>query len=188
MKRQLFIFGATMFAVFAAWYAWWIRPQQVRLDTAEEQIRAMLRRAEAATVEKTRLDNLRLEIVRLDSSVKQLESRLYERPQLPNILRRIAALGERYGLKFSAIYPKYDELLQEMSSEGTPLMVLPVEIQADGEYVRFGRFVEQLDKQDFLFSIERMDLSLTRDSYPLIRVTMQGNLFLRREATRAGIG
>lgn len=188
MKRQIFLFAGALFCLFSAWYAWWIRPQQVELDTAEQQIRGLIRRVEAATAERTRLAQVQQEISTLDAEVKQMESRLFERPQLPEILRQIAGLGGRYGLKFSAIYPKYDELLQAESSQGEPLLVLPVEIQVDGEFVKFGQFIELLDRQQFLFSVQRLDMSITRDSYPYVRVTVQGNLFLRRTPGRVQVG
>lgn len=180
-KRNIFIVAGAFFTVFAAWYAWLIYPQRVEMETIQHQIVGLVRKVEAATVDENRLDDLRKEIVGLQGSLKVLEERLYPRQRVPEILREISRLGNGYDLRFSAIFPKYDELLQDIASDGSPLLVLPLEIQVDGSYQNFGKFIGQLDVQPYLFSVTRVEMSMTKESYPLVRIVLQGNLFLQRE-------
>ncbi len=179
--RQLFILGGTLFSVVAAWYAWWIHPQQVRVETLQNQIRSVMRQIQAATVQASQMEQLKSDVKKLEDELRELESRLYPREKVPAILRRLVRIGERYQLRFSAVYPMYDQLIEETTSDGSPLLVLPVDIHLSGEFFQFGRYIEQLDQQPFLFSIEQVDIVVTRASYPLIEVTVRGNLYLRQE-------
>ncbi len=180
--RQILILGGTLFSVVAAWYAWWIRPQQVRVDTLQSQIKSVMRQVQAATAQASQIEQLKTDVTRLEKELSDLERRLYPREDVPAILRRLVKLGERYRLRFSAVYPMYEQLVEETASDGSPLLILPVDIQLSGEFFQFGRYIEQLDRQPFLFSIEQVDMVVTRASYPLIEVTVRGNLFLRQEA------
>ncbi len=181
-KRNILIFTGVLISLSAAWYAWLIQPNQVRLETLENQINTVFRQVEAATAQLQQFEALRRQISVMEDSVARLEQRLFPRERIPEILKHIARLGRRHGLTISALYPKFDELLQSRRAEsGTSLFVLPVEIQLEGSYRAIGEFVGKLDKQRYLFSVVRMDMAMTRESYPRVRLILYGKLFLRRD-------
>ncbi|MDQ7053794.1 MAG: type 4a pilus biogenesis protein PilO [candidate division KSB1 bacterium] len=147
------------------------------MDTLQSQIKSVMRQVQAATVQASQIEQLKTEVTRLEKELSTLERRLYPREEVPAILRRLVKLGERYRLRFSAVYPMYEQLMEETATDGSPLLILPVDIQLSGEFFQFGRYIEQLDRQPFLFSVEQVDMVVTRASYPLIEVTVRGNLF-----------
>ncbi len=180
-KRNILIFSGVLFSISASWYAWLIQPNQVRLETLQNQINTVFQQVEAATAQLQQFDDLRRRISVMEDSVARLERRLYPREKIPSILKQIARLGRRHGLEIFALYPKFDELLLNQSgSDNTSLAVLPVEIQLEGGYRAIGEFVGRLDRQRFLFSVVRMDLAMTRESYPRVRLILYGRLFLRK--------
>ncbi len=179
--RQLLILGGTIFSVLTAWYAWWIRPQQVQLETLRAQVQQLMRQMQAATVQAQQIGKVGENIAQLQKELAGYENRLLHRRDVPQILRQLIRLGEKYHLRFAAVYPQYEDLLQDEASDGSPLLILPVQIKLSGEFFQFGRYIEQLDRQKFLFSVEQVDMVVTRESYPLIEVTVLGRLFLRQE-------
>ncbi len=105
---------------------------------------------------------------------------------MPQILQKLIAVGTSQRVDFSAMYPRYDELLQSGFQENeSPLILLPIEMAFNGQFRHVGRFIESLDKQAFLFSISRLEMVISPESYPDIAVVVRGNLYLQRDKRKS---
>lgn len=178
-KKNLIIMAGVIVAVGAAWYGLIINPQQVRIETLSADISRLVRMIESATVEQKQITVLEKSVTQLNDSLTALEARLFERAKVPAILQRIVENGGRARLDFSGIYPKYGDLLISARNSDSPLLQLPVEMVFTGAFKNIGVFVEGLQHQDYLLSIERIEMAVSPEIYPDIRVVVRGTLFLR---------
>jgi len=169
--------------VFATWYAFYIHPRQVEVETLQSHIQDLIRQVQATRVESQRLEQLKKEVAQLEAQVAELEKRVYDRSRVPEILRQVVSLGEAHQLRFAAVYPYFDRLLEDHTTEGSPLKILPVELRLSGEFLRIGLFIEKIQELPFLFSLEEIEMTLTRESYPWLETTITGKLYLRQETT-----
>lgn len=186
--KKILILSTVLVLGFAAWYIMFIYPKRIELKIVGSQFSALMREVKSATVQVAQIDQLKNQIRDLETSISAIEKRLKDKREIPGILRKMSRLGRRYHLKFSAIYPKYDELLRDVASDGAPLLILPVEMQVKGNFRNIGVFISQFPKQGYLFAVVRVVLAMTKDSYPLINATVRGNLFLKREHPGPKIG
>ncbi|MCA9731643.1 MAG: type 4a pilus biogenesis protein PilO [Deferribacteres bacterium] len=185
-KKNILIFSGSMLAILSVMYGLLIYPQKVNVDTLTMDIGRMVRMVEAATAEQRQVITLEQQLKTYEDSLGALQERIFERSAVPKILQKIIQVSGNYKLDFSAIYPKYDDLLNSsIKDPQSPVLRLPIEMAFRGQFTRIGRFVEALEKQEFLFSITRLEMAISADSYPDIRAVVRGNLFLRRASNPA---
>lgn len=182
--RNIVIYLSVLIAFVTIVAALYFYPQHVTLCTFSEKMQFLTLEIEAASADIEQIDHLKKEVEQAETSKQILERRLLAKSKIPNILRDITRLGMKYSLKFSALHPNYEELLQNESPDKSPLLTLPVKLYVDGDFYKLGKFLNVLDKQHFLFAIDNVDMTLNNESYPLIRATVQGNLLLKNESIR----
>ena len=179
--KTLLILTGSVLAISAAIYSLMIYPQKAHIETLSQDITQLVRMVESATAEQRQLLSLEHKVKQYEDSLAFLERRIYERKRLPEVLRTFLEIGHKYNLQFSGIYPKFDDLLENKGGgPGNPLIFMPVEIVFNGKFRRVGQYIEQLDKQDFLFSLNRVDMAMNPESYPNINVVVRGTVHMRQ--------
>lgn len=181
LKKNIIILSGTVLAIASAIYGIVIHPQQIKVETLSNDINNLVRMVEAATAEQRQVMVLEKKLTVYQDSLNALQKRIYARSQVPQILQQLISTGIRDKVDISAMYPRYDDLLQSgFQKSESPLIQLPVEMSFSGQFRHAGRFIQSLDKQAFLFSISRVELVVSPESYPDIAAVVRGNLYLRR--------
>lgn len=187
IRKHTIYFGIAG-ALIAFWSAFYLYPQYIALHTFDEKIQSLVWEVEAASAEIEQIDRLKKEVQQAELAIQNLERRLLDRAKIPDILRDITRLGVQYNLRFTALHPNYNELLQSTAPDESPLLILPVALQVDGDFQNLGSFLSVLNKQHFFLAVDCVDLILDEDSYPLLRATIKGKLLLKRESTGVKTG
>lgn len=156
-------------------------PKQAQLRELHAKINDLSLRVAGLVAQDRQIADVEAEIDSTQKKIAHLEQRIYHKGQLRDMIRIIEQRGTLYGLRCSSIMPDYDALLRvdaKLREELGPLVILPVEFTLQGDFIDFGRFVESVDTLPFLFSISKLNVEATAESYPQVMVRMEGVLYL----------
>ncbi|MFH1687135.1 MAG: hypothetical protein ABIE70_06380 [bacterium] len=94
----------------------------------------------------------------------RMNSRLYAKDDILNLLRQIGAEAEQRGLTVTEITPPIMELLElnQIAPDGQPEF-LNISLKLEGPYVSFGRFVEFVETAEFFRGINECEIYVLKD-------------------------
>jgi Tfp pilus assembly protein PilO len=181
LKKNLTVAMAIFLILTIAWFALIYKPKRSEVVKLAKKIKELSFQVEGLLAQDRQITDIEAEIDSIRRTTTNLEMRIYQKERFPEMAQLIEERGRQYGLNFSTIAPDYDALLRldaEKRDELGPLVILPVAFAVQGEFLRFGRFIESLDRLPFLFSISQVHIEATAESYPEIVANMDGVLFL----------
>jgi len=181
--NKLALLGGAVAVGGLVWFFGLYRPLEIKRAKIEAQIRNLMQKLQGATVSEKDLKSLEARRDQLRLEVADIEKRVWPKTLLPRIAEKIEERGRSYGLRFISITPSYEDLLRlgEVEADGkkSPLIKLPVQFEMEGDYKSFGRFVDQVAQFPFVFTVGDFRLSRDPESYPRLKISMKGYLFLR---------
>jgi len=181
LKRNLLIAASIFLGGTFAWFGIVYWPKHAEVGQLRGKIGQSTLLVEGLLAQDQQIAGLQSQIDSTRQAIVNLEQRIYPKAAFPEMANIIEQRGKLYGLHFSAIAPDYDALLRldmAQRQEYGPLVVLPVEFTVQGNFIDLGRFTESLGSLPFLFSITKLDVEATAESYPQVLARMQGVLYL----------
>jgi Tfp pilus assembly protein PilO len=181
ITKNLLVTGAVILSATAVWFLFIYKPRVSHLQKVEQEIKMFAHELKSVVAQESQIAGMKKQIAVTQEKIVAWEQRIYSKDRLPQILSDLENRGRGYGLKFSSIMPDYDALLSvdaEMRQSLGPLIILPVELQIQGAYKDFGRFVESFDDLPFAFSVRRAHIEITPESYPDLVMRLEGVVFL----------
>jgi len=129
----------------------------------------------------------------LRDSAMLLKEKMGSIQEVDSILFQIRALADSQGLEIQALAPKLslnsfdDEEAYERESV-TGLVKLPVDLRLRGDFLKFGKFMNELKSSGILFSVEDLRIRRKIDELPTLSFQVVMHLFLTDNAFKsAGI-
>ncbi|MGD9690599.1 MAG: type 4a pilus biogenesis protein PilO [Phycisphaerales bacterium] len=141
MGIRQFMFLVLLLAVPIASYFMVFKPQNDEINRAKTEIelkQAMLEKLRAATAATADLEQANAEIAK---SIDAVESKLPSNKELDNVLREVAAISEKCGLKV----PKFKKVDKNIPSGGQA-REQPLDLEVTGDFDGFYRFMQDLEK------------------------------------------
>lgn len=181
LRKNLLITLTAFVVGTVAWFALIYRPKHAELQLLSTKIKDLSLQVEGLLAQDRQIAGVQAEIDSTRQKIIDLETRIYPKAQLLYIIKSIEQRSQWYGLHFSAIMPDYDALLRldvQQREQLGPLVNLPVEFTVQGNFMNFGRFVESVGTLPFLFSITKLNVEVTAESYPQVIARMEGVLYL----------
>ncbi|MBI4597262.1 MAG: type 4a pilus biogenesis protein PilO [Candidatus Omnitrophica bacterium] len=113
---------------------------------------ATVSRLRALTVQEQQTQKLQADVAALYGRVERYRARLAPEPDPSWLANRVVALGEQAGLKFTTI----DREAPQASAHYTRLAVT---LQFQASYHQLGAFLDQLERAEHFFRVERMEMA-----------------------------
>ncbi len=178
---------AILLAVITVWFVAVYRPQSNVTRKTEAQVDKLSTEIKAITATEKRIAKLRRRLAFVDSSIQRIESRIYAKQRLPEVLLRMESQGRKYGLRFKSIFPDYTILFTEDSSQvsANGLMRVPVHFIMEGSYKSFGRYLESFPGMPWTVTVGGVDIRLMRESYPRLLIDLLAYIYVYDE-TKGG--
>jgi Tfp pilus assembly protein PilO len=185
--RRLAIRAGSLVSIVLLWYFVLYRPQSQTSKEARVQVDRLGKEIQAITATEQKLEMLRRRLAIVDSSIERLESKVYPKQRLPEILQEMEIRGRQFDLRFKSIFPDYAIMFTEDSSEVSPagLMRVPVHFIIEGGYISLGRYLETLPEMPWAVTVGGLDVRLWRDSYPRLMIDLLGYIYVYDE-TKGG--
>lgn len=184
------MWGGSLAAVVILWYAGLYRPQAQMSEQVRNQVNSLSQEVKAVTATEPRIEKLRQRLALLDSSIQQMEAKIYPKQRLPEVLIMMQEEGRKHGLQFKSIFPDYDILFTQDSTlvSSTGLMRIPVHFIMEGSYVPLGRYLETLPDMPWRVVVGGVDIRLWRESYPRLMIDLLAYIYVYDDSPEADTG
>lgn len=172
--RQL-LFMLLLLAVPLASFFLVFRPQNREIEKAKVEItlkRAMLEKLRAATAQ---TDDLEAANAEIRQSIAAIEARLPSGKEIDTVLREVAQIAARHGLKIPE-FKKADKALPAGEAIEQPL-----EVEVTGDFDGFYRSLLDLEKFARITRLSDMKIVRTDESNGSMRAVMKLSIFYQGE-------
>lgn len=173
--RQL-MFLLLLVAVPLASFFLVFRPQNQEIAKAKAEIalkRGMLEKLRAATAQTADLEAANSEIAQ---SIQAIEARLPSGKEIDSVLREVAQIAARHGLKVPE-FKKADKALAAGQA-----MEQPLEVEVTGDFDGFYRSLLDLEKFERITRLNDLKIVRTDDANGNMKATMRLSIFYQSDA------
>ncbi|MCA9401760.1 MAG: type 4a pilus biogenesis protein PilO [Candidatus Omnitrophica bacterium] len=131
-----------------------IGPEITKLETDLEQTRNDI----------LRMNQYQKQVEEYREKLKIVEKKILSKEEIPIILEKISRLAIENGVVIEQIVPGTDSAELILESGGKNYFSLPIRIQADSGYHQFGRFLNQIEREEINMKVgdftiaSRMDM------------------------------
>ena len=173
MKRsQVLLSTVAVILVFALFYVLGYQPRQEELRVIESDIVIAMETQAALTAERDGLRGVRERAPEIEADLTAMQVVVPDLPSQPSLIRQLQAAAEDSGIVMTSLNPtrmqQLPDRLPGLSSSG-----LSVEVQ--GQYFQVVDFLRRIqDPQITGRGILWNDMSVSRDEYPALNVSLSG--------------
>ncbi len=130
-----------------------------------------------------RLDQYRKELNKLNEQLEKIGHKMKSKDEIPLILENITRMADENGLKIDQIMPGTMALESLLKNNEGQYFLIPVVMEAQGGYHDFGRFLNQLEKEEVLFTIPYFTISANNNDpfQHLIKLTINAIIFEKNQ-------
>lgn len=175
MSRQSILLAALAgVLVVALWWMFLYSPGQEELARVEEEITAAENEQLSLERRVAELEAVRSRAPEMEAAIVRLQSILPLDPALPSALRQIAAAAEDAGVDLDAVATSRPAVVDE----AVGLYSASLSLTASGSYFQAVDFLRRIeDPQITARGITFNNLSLSAGDYPVLSVTLAGQMF-----------
>lgn len=153
-----YVFFAVLAAIPLA--AWWMvfRPHNEREQAMRDQLEAKQAKLAALNRASTTIGNLRREIESLESGIQYFETKLPSEKEIDKVLQDVWRLAEANQLVTKSIRTPKRARAGGQTPGTNRAHEQPIEMQLEGEFMGFYRFLQALECQPRIMRIHKMEI------------------------------
>lgn len=167
MKKRIAAYSVAVFGIVALWLLFIYLPLQREMDETVAEIERQDAQMQDFTSTMARLPEFLETTSSLKASRKDVSSSLYAKGDILKLLRHVSELASSQGMEVTEITPSVAELLELNRTVPDPSEpnFLNINFFLAGDYVGFGRFVEELESTPFFRGASICRIVGSRDSH-----------------------
>lgn len=175
MDRKVLLFGGLFAILLVAWVVIIFVPSQNEIKSLG------LRLEELKAKEQARISPMDVQILtnRVDSlevRVAQRAEKIYPGEKLLDLGRTMEKLGSQYNLKLLSITPDYESL--HLFREENQISDLPVQMNFEGNFRDFGRFLDERSTFPFMIRVHRVTMDKAEPEDKKLTISLNGVLVI----------
>lgn len=151
-NRKYFLIGALLF-VFLLDYFILMRPQLVILTKINPENRLLSKDIEQAREDIQKLGFYQAEVKKLEGQLAQTSQTIKSKEEVSIILEQISRVANQNNIQIDQIMPFIEEQKVLLDDKKRTYYALPILVQAGSGYHDFGRFLNQLEKNDLFLDV-----------------------------------
>lgn len=162
-NRHFFLIGALLL-IFLLDYFILMRPQLVTLTKVTPEIKLLSQDLGKAREDIQKLSFYQGEVKRLESQVAQISQTIKSREEVSIILEQISRMANQNNIKIDQIMPSIEGQKVLLEDKNRTYYSLPILVQASSGYHNFGRFLNQLEKNDLFLYVTSFSIISGEDA------------------------
>ncbi len=161
-NRHYLLIGALLF-IFLLDYFILMRPQLVTLTKINPEIKLLSQDIEKAREDIGKLGFYQAEVKRLESQLAQTSQKIKSREEVSIILEQVSRLANQNNIRIDQIMPFIEEQKVLLEDKKRTYYALPILVQAKAGYHDFGRFLNQLEKDELFLYVTSFSITPGED-------------------------
>ena len=150
-KNFHYIFIGALLLIFLLYYFVLIRPQLNALWKIEPEIKTLTGNIKKAKDDTNNLQGYKNSVPNLQKSLRTLQAKVRQKHEVPIILEKVSRLANKNNIKINQISPVSMDPDVLLEDNQRVYYSLPIDINADGSYHDFGRFLNDLENDEISF-------------------------------------
>ena len=176
-NRHYFLIGALLF-IFLLDYFILMRPQLVTLTKINPEIKLLSQDLEKAQGDIQKLSFYQGEVKRLESQLAQTSQTIKSKEEVSIILEQISRMADQNNILVDKIMPSLEEQKVLLEDKKRTYYALPILVQAKSGYHDFGRFLNQLEKNDLFLYVTSFSIIAGEDAHAhALKMNLQAIVF-----------
>jgi|SRR3989338_162234 len=161
-NRHYFLIGALLF-IFLLDYFILMRPQMVILTKISPELKLLSQDIEKAREDIGKLGFYQAEVRRLESQLAQTSKTIKSKEEVSIILEQISRMANRNNIRIDQIMPSMEEQKVLLEDNKRTYYALPILVQAKSGYHDFGRFLNQMERNDLFLYVASFSIITGED-------------------------
>jgi Tfp pilus assembly protein PilO len=182
IKNILPILG--LVCVVIIWGILYYLPRHTKVSTFAKEILSLKKRADSDISEKTIVE-IKKRVDSLDSLNEEQEKRIFPAKKLTGIGDYINDLGKKYNLKLLSVTPEYASLTP-ISVNNEEINDLPLNIEFEGLFLNFAKFLDGIPKFPYAMQIKEVRLSRASLRGSKLLIDLRCVIVLKKNLETAG--
>ncbi len=178
-KKYLIGSGIVIITVIL-WLVFYFQPIRSSVIKYSTDVKEWKQKISIASISKDEINKFEVIVDNLKSEIKNIEKKIYHVEEIDNIATELINFTKTYGLKVQSMVPDYAILfpLDQVEGTGKLLVKLPLKLKMTGRYKSVGKFLDDIEKLPFIFSVDEVMIDADVLMHPQLRITIKGYLFL----------
>ena len=182
LNRRIGALAIVTVMLIAGWYFFFHYPIENKLEPVEARISFVNGQMNKVEEMGGSISELIDDLEDLRDSAMLLKAKMVSIQKVDSILLQIRALADSQGLEIQALAPKLS--LNSFDDEDTynkesvkGLVKLPVDLKLRGDFLNFGKFMNELQSNGILYSVEDLRIRRKIDELPTLSFQVVMHLF-----------
>ena len=192
LNRRIGALAVVTMMLMSGWYFFIQFPIANKLEPIEARIDFVNGQMKKVEEMGGSISDLIDELEDLRDSAMLLKEKMGSFQEVDSLLLQIRALADTHGLQVQTLAPKLslnsfddEETYNKESVKG--LIKLPVDLRLRGEFLDFGKFINDLKGNGILYSVEDLRIRRSIDELPTLSFHVVMYLFLTNDNSNIGI-
>lgn len=166
-------------AVLVGGYVGVISPKLDQLASVEDKEADLRRSFESKQAKASALDQYKQQMVEIEDSFGVLLRQLPSKTEVADLLSEVSSVGSVNGLSFSLFQPSSERPLEFYAE-------LPINIEVNGEYHQFGRFVSDVAQLPRIVTLHDFTIAKSRTGSFMMKAEAKTYRYLDEDEIAAG--
>jgi Tfp pilus assembly protein PilO len=177
-RNRYYIFIGVLVFVSLADYVILMKPQLTALTKIGPEIKILSRDIQKAKEEIQKKNSYKDETRRLEDKIKGHSLKIKAKDEVPLILERISQLASQNGVEIDQIMPFSRDQEVLFQDNKRTYYALPILVEARSGYHGFGRFLDQLEKDNVSVDMTAFTIMATDDArYHRVTLNLEAMVF-----------
>ncbi|GEM_PF-2187792 len=176
INKKIIIISALIVIIIVGWILIYYINVKSKISQYNERLK-IYQNKEQMSVTQNKIEFLKAKRDSLSDLVNKKIDELFLRNRLIYIGDEIEKIARRYNLKLFEIKPDYGSL-SELKEPNTEISVLPITIEYRGLFLQFAKFLDDIDKYQFI-RVDEVQIERELEATEL-KITIKGVVILRK--------
>ena len=163
-KYRIYIFWGILLLIFLLDFFVLMSPQLDALGKINGKIKILSDDLKKTKEDMQKLDHYKSDVEQLKMKVSESHTRIKSKEEVPLVLERISYFANENSIRIDQIMPDTQNFELVMENNGRRFYSLPITIEAKGGYHHFGKFLNQIERQEIFLTVSSFTISATNDS------------------------
>jgi len=176
IDKHALIIGSGILVILVLWYFLFYIGEQSNVGSFQLEIAQTTQELERATNSAVNIGILRDEVSALETELIELQEKILSKDKIIFVVSSLQNKAYINQLEVKDISVNR-EVLFTPKEEGS-FIPLPIHIQLQGEYKKFGKFLEDFSSFSFLIQVGELQITALNQNYPLLDYDLQTYVYV----------
>ncbi len=164
-KKQYLVFGGVFFLFLLSDVIFIMGPQLGKLSQLNTEIETKRQELESLKVQIKQIPQFQEALGKRKFQMEDFKQRVKLKQEIPLVLEKLSRMATEYVIEIDQMMPNAEAQQMILTDQSNQYSALPIQVEARGGFHHLGRFLNHLETDDVLFSLDRFSIVSNINDY-----------------------